>query len=214
MKLIIKNLKQVPYEVEVADDQITVMQLKQAIEEKHRFEADKLKLLYNGVILDNTKKLADYQIKEGFVIIMMGSKLKIENAPKPEEKKEEANAQPAGNANPQPAAATSNQPAQPSSQPSAPAQPQRPAQPAKDYTNEINQMMEMGIGKEEAEKAIKAARGNLNVAIEFVYNGIPSNFDNGNRSPNYYDKRTPSKYYTPYEENVLNSIQSNNFSGG
>lgn len=55
--------------------------------------------------------------------------------------------------------------------------PKNPPQqkPAKDYTNEVKQLLEMGFVKTEAEAAIKAAQGNLSMAIEFLYNGIPSN---------------------------------------
>lgn len=35
-------------------------------------------------------------------------------------------------------------------------------------------------------------------------------YGNGNLSPNNFEIRTPSKYYTPYEENLIPSIRSNN----
>ena len=81
MKLIIKNLKQVPHEVEVPSDAVTVKDLKVAIEQKHGFDSNQLKLLFNGVVLDDTKTLASYNIKDGFVIIMMNTKIKPKNVP-------------------------------------------------------------------------------------------------------------------------------------
>ena len=83
MKLIIKNLKQVPHNVEVSSDEITVKDLKKEIEKAHGFDADHLKLLYNGVVLDDTKTLKSYEIKDEYVIIMMNTKAKVQNVPKP-----------------------------------------------------------------------------------------------------------------------------------
>ena len=45
MKLIIKNLKQVTYEVEVPSEKSTVLDLKKAIETAHNFDSTSLKLL-------------------------------------------------------------------------------------------------------------------------------------------------------------------------
>ena len=51
MKLIIKNLKQVTYNVEVPSEKTTVLDLKKEIEKSHGFDSAQLKLLHNGVIL-------------------------------------------------------------------------------------------------------------------------------------------------------------------
>ena len=89
MKLTIKTLKQVEYPIELDNDDIDIQSLKLKIQEKHGFEADKMKLLYQGLILTNEKKIKEYGIEDGCVIIMMGSKLKIENKPKPEDTKKD-----------------------------------------------------------------------------------------------------------------------------
>ena len=156
MKLIIKNLKQVPHNVEVPSDKITVKELKQEIEKAHGFDADHLKLLYNGIVLDDSKTLESYEIKEEFVLIMMNTKAKVQNVPKETEKKEEPQTQ-------------SNQPKQEEPKP-------KPAE--KDYTEQINNLADMGYPRSEAEAAVKAARGNIELAVEFLTNGIPANLPN------------------------------------
>ena len=43
------------------------------------------------------------------------------------------------------------------------------------YTKELEQLLEMGFNKEKAYEAIKYAKGNLELAIDYLYNGIPNN---------------------------------------
>ena len=43
----------------------------------------------------------------------------------------------------------------------------------KDFSKEINQLIEMGFEKEKCEKAIKIAKGNVQIAIELIYSGLP-----------------------------------------
>jgi UV excision repair protein RAD23 len=168
MKLIIKNLKQVPHEVDVADENVTVRDLKKAIEDKHGFDSACLKLLFNGVVLDDNKRLAEHNIKDSSVIIMMNTKAKPVNVPK-EEPKTEVPSQ----VHPQGTGLTgSTKP--PTSTTSTTTSTRPPVQP-KDYTNEVKTLTEMGFPKQEAEAAIKAARGNVDIAVEFLYNGIPEN---------------------------------------
>ena len=156
MKLIIKNLKQVPHEVEVSSDEITVKELKKEIEKVHGFDSDNLKLLYNGVILDDTKTLKSYEIKNEYVIIMMNTKAKVQNVSKSEEKKEEI----------------------PSAKTEPKQEEQKPKQEEPDYKEQINNLADMGYPRTEAEAAVKAARGNIVLAVEFLTNGIPANLPN------------------------------------
>ena len=79
MKVIIKNLKQVTFEIEVPSAQSTVLDLKMAIEKEKNLDHEQLKLLCLGVILDDAKKLEDYKIEEGSTIILMMSKVKVKN---------------------------------------------------------------------------------------------------------------------------------------
>ena len=89
MKLIIKNLKQVPHEVEIPNTDITVKELKAEIEKSHGFDSTLIKLLFSGAVLDDTRTLSSYQIKEDSVLIMMNNKLKPKNVPKEEPPKQE-----------------------------------------------------------------------------------------------------------------------------
>ena len=89
MKLTIKSLKQVSYDVEVESEAVTVKELKQGVEKAHGFDHTCLKLVFNGVVLDDSKKLSDCNIKEGNVIVMMNAKAKPVNIQKEEAKTEE-----------------------------------------------------------------------------------------------------------------------------
>jgi UV excision repair protein RAD23 len=168
MKLTIKTLKQVSYPVEIAQE-ATVGQLKSEIESKHNFDSKSMKLLYNGVVLDDQKSLSEIGIKDGHVIMMMNSKAKPQNIAKEEKKEEE----------PLPSSVSgvignviSQNQSQSQSQvkPSSTLKPQ----PVKDYSNEIQSLSEMGFSGDLAKNAIEAAKGNISLAIDYLYNGIPS----------------------------------------
>jgi len=165
MKLIIKNLKQVTYDVEVPSAESTILDLKKAIETAHNFEATQLKLLHNGVVLEDTKKLEDYKINEGSTIIMMNTKVKV----------------------------TNNQPQQQSSTQAEESKPkeekseekkeekkpeQKQEKPAENkYASQIASLVDMGFEKSQAEAAIKAAHGQIDRAVDYLYNGIPEGTD-------------------------------------
>lgn len=156
MKIVVKNLKQVEYNVEVESDKNTVKDLKDAIEKAHGFDANQLKLLHNGKVLENEKTLEDYQIKDENVVIMMNVKVKakVDNPPPKQES----------------ASAPSSEPPK---QPSQPAQPvEQPQSNQQNYTEQINSLVEMGYEKSQVEAAINASRGNVELAIEFLTNGI------------------------------------------
>ena len=55
MKLILKNLKQVQYIVELESDKNTVKDLKNEIEKLHGFDSSLIKLLHNGKVLEDSK---------------------------------------------------------------------------------------------------------------------------------------------------------------
>ena len=162
MKLIIKNLKQVSFNIEINIENPSVLDLKKEIEKTNGFEATQLKLLFNGVILEDSKTLEDYKIKDESTIIMMNSKVKPKNVqpqsntdssqPKAEEKKPEE-----------------KKPEEP--KPKKEEKQQKP--PEQQFTQQINSLVDMGFEREKAEAAIKAARGQIDLAVDFLYNGIP-----------------------------------------
>lgn len=46
------------------------------------------------------------------------------------------------------------------------------------YTKELNTLLEMGFDKDKAYEAIKFAKGKIELAIDFLYNGFPLNLSN------------------------------------
>ena len=160
MKLILKNLKQVQYNVEIESEKKTIKDLKDEIEKAHGFDASQIKLLHNGKVLDDSKTLEEYQIKNENVIIMMNTKPKQKEIPKPEE-------QPKAEEKPK---------VEPEKKDEAPKQPEpQPEKPKENYTEKINSLIDMGYDKEKVERAINAANGNLDKAIDFLNSGnIPS----------------------------------------
>ena len=171
MKLIIKNLKQVPHEVEIPNTDITVKELKNEIEKTHRFDSSLIKLLFSGAVLDDTRTLASYQIKEESVLIMMNNKIKPKNVPKEEPPQQTQQQEAPQQQQQQPSQSNQQQqPQMPQQQ-----QPKAPQQPRPDYTEQITNLVEMGFVKEEATAAITAAKGNVALAVEFLSTGIPAN---------------------------------------
>ena len=169
MKIVIKTLKQVTYNVEISSVKSTIFDLKKEIEKSHGFDSSTLKLLYNGVVLDDSKTLEDYKIQEENVVIMMNSKIKPKNMNKSsnttssqlkieenkevkKEDKKEDNKKPI-----EKILQKSNE---------------------EKYTQQLNSLVDMGFEKSQAEAAIKAARGQIDLAIEYLYNGIPEKINN------------------------------------
>ena len=50
------------------------------------------------------------------------------------------------------------------------------------YSKELEKLLEMGFEKEKAYEAIKFSNGKMELAIEYLYNGIPKNNNNQNSS--------------------------------
>lgn len=184
MKIILKSLKQVNYEVNIENTTISIGELKKITEKAHSIEADTIKLVFNGVVLKDENTVDSYGIQEGNILVMMISKAKVQNkqeAPvtqsqsqsvQKEVKKEENQSSSAGvssNQNQQTSVGNSQTQSQNQNQTQSTKQEKK----AKDYKNEVNTLIEMGFPKEYSESAIKAAKGNISIAIEFLYNGIP-----------------------------------------
>ena len=153
------------FTVELTSENPTVLDLKKEIEKINGSEVSQLKLLFNGIILDNSKTLEEYKIKDQSTIIMMNSKVKPKNVQtqsntessqpkaeeeKPEEKKPEEK------------------------KPEEPKKEQKQQNPPEEkYTQQINSLVDMGFERSKAEAAIKAAKGQIDFAVEYLYNGIP-----------------------------------------
>ena len=93
MHLLLKNLKQQEFHIEIESDKKTVKDLKLEIEKVHNFDSSCIKLLHSGVVLEDPKTLEEYKIKEGNVIIMMILKPKKTEVKQEPNKNEQANPQ-------------------------------------------------------------------------------------------------------------------------
>ena len=175
MKIVIKTLKQVTYNVEISSEKSTILDLKKEIEKLHGFDSSTLKLLFNGVVLDDSKTLEDYKIQEESIVIMMNSKIKPKNMnqtsnisssqPKTEEKKE---------------VKKEEKIEEKKEGIKKPAEKIEKKNNEEKYTQQLNSLVDMGFEKSQAEAAIKAARGQIDLAIEYLYNGIPEGINNNN----------------------------------
>ncbi len=152
MKIIIKNLKQLEYIVEIESDQKTVKDLKNEIQKVHGFDSNLMKLLHNGVVLNDTNTLADYKIRDEHVVIMMNTKPK--QKPNPPQ------------SNPQPNQESIAPPQQKPNEPE-----KKPEEAKPDLSEKVNSLVEMGYEKEKVEKALNASGGRLDLAIEFLESG-------------------------------------------
>lgn len=224
MKITIKSLKQVPYEVELASDELLIKDLKAEIEIAHGFDANSIKILFKGSMLDDNKHIKDYKIAEGDILTMMSSKVKPQNIntnPEPkitEESKENNNK----NNNNKETKKTENLAAKPNSQTNTQtlvssllnslntnnnptntsnAEAATKSEPQKDYSAEALQLTEMGFGFAEALRAVQAAKGSLERAVDFLYNGIPENFGaQGALQQNYLGAPRLEDFLDPEDE--------------
>ena len=159
MKIIIKNLKQVQYPININNDKITVKELKEEFCKVHnQFEASSLKFLYHGLILNDEKTLSDYKLKDEDVLIMMVTKSHIIHNNKPEIGNEEIK--------------ESEKQKSKDQEKSKEKEKEKEKKKEKEYPNELKQLREMGFDKETSEKALKISKGNLQSAIELAMNGI------------------------------------------
>ena len=193
MKLILKNLKQVKYIVELESEKSTVKDLKNEIEKLHEFDSSQIKLLYNGKVLEDSKTIEEYQIKEENIIIMMNTKPKAKPSPPPSE-------QPKQEEQPKKEEQT-KQEEQPKKEEE---QPKQQEQPKPDYTQQINSLVDMGYEREKVEKAINASKGNVDVAIEYLTSGNIPEVSNNNQpnppnQPNQENQPSNNKPNLPLE---------------
>ncbi len=76
MKLVLKSIKNQLYEIDINSLEVKVSSIKEIICNKFSFDLTSLKLLHKGVILDNSKSLADSNVSENDQIIIMNIKAK------------------------------------------------------------------------------------------------------------------------------------------
>lgn len=147
MNIIIKSLKQVPYEVTVPSGNCTVHELKQIVANTYNFDKNSIKFLFNGTVLENSHSMTEYGIKEDHVLIMINVKPKIIS---PEKIAEEVKLEKITH-------------------------PKKEDHENSIYANEVNILREMGFPLEKAENCLSASKGDINLALEYIENGVPDN---------------------------------------
>ena len=176
MKLILKNLKQVEFEIFIESEKITVKEFKKEIEKLYSFDSEQIKLIFNGTMLGNDKTLEEYGIKEDNHIIMMNTKAKIsknESKSKPVDYQEKTQQI-------KPQIDTKNKP--------------NISQILSDnWTIQVNSLIDMGFERSQVEAAVKAANGRIDLALEYLNNGIPDNKVNNNNNRNINIQRQRNK---------------------
>ena len=167
MKIILKNLKQIEYELQIESNSITVKDLKIEIEKLYSFDSEQIKLLFKGSVLDNSKHLSEYNITENSLIIMMNTKPKqfINN-----------NMNNINN--------NINQ-----NQNIAKISKEETKQNISDILNDnlkiqIDSLVDMGFERSQVEIAVRAANGRVDLAVEYLNNGIPNNVNDNRRNNN------------------------------
>ena len=167
MKIILKNLKQIEYELQIESNSITVKDLKIEIEKLYSFDSEQIKLLFKGSVLDNSKLLSEYNITENSLIIMMNTKPKqfINN-----------NMNNINN--------NINQ-----NQNIAKISKEETKQNISDILNDnlkiqIDSLVDMGFERSQVEIAVRAANGRIDLAVEYLNNGIPNNVNDNRRNNN------------------------------
>lgn len=191
MIITLKNLQQQTFTVEINPSQ-TVKDLKQKIETQKGFPAEHQKLIYAGKILIDDQPLSEYDIDEKKFIVVMVTKFKSPTCPtnSPEdsdhgevEKKEETStastkapptSTPTAQSTSQP---PSTVPEQPASTPAATCvggQAESALLMGEDYNTMVNNIMDMGYGREQVEQALRASFNNPDRAVEYLLTGIPA----------------------------------------
>jgi len=177
MLITLKTLQQKVFKVEVELSE-SVSELKEKVakvgKEDHggEYPTDKQKLIFQGKILDDAKKLEEYQITEKGFIVLMITKPKVQ--PKPAEPKPEPVATPAQETTTPSAATTPASDGPPSTEANQATPPPSTPAPAQPVPNPmVDSLCAMGFPRAEAEAALRAAFNNPDRAVEYLTNGIP-----------------------------------------
>lgn len=185
MKVTVKTLKGGKFEVEVEESN-TVSEVKGKISTiKSELPAENMKLIHSGKVLKDANSIGSCGIKPNDFLVVMVTKPKkpaaVATAAKPAEAPKtttpKASAASSSSA-PTPAATeaassgTATTTPAPSEAPSS--GPGAPSRPADTFSDEVvNNLTAMGFPEAEVKHCLRAARGNPDIAVEFLTNGIP-----------------------------------------
>lgn len=173
MRIQIKNLRgdQTPIEVE---HDYSVQHTKQQIQAALNHPAESQKLLFKGKILEDAKTLVEYGVEDGAILVLMITKQKPPARPQLEP--------------------------QPIQLPSPPQIELAHSSNQEALEADITSLTEMGFSRENSLAALRAARNNRELAVEYLMSGgIPENSDSSDEE---FAEQGP-------ETGVFNSLQSN-----
>jgi len=182
MQITIKTLKNSVFKIESELD-MDVAEFKKKIEE-HDKECPQAqqKLIYQGKVMEDGKKLGEYNLTEKGFIVLMVTKAKV--TPPPEPKKETPAATPATPATTD-SPATTTTPTPPTEStattpteaatPAAAAPPAAAAAAPMFSESMVDNIAAMGFPRDQIIAALRAAFGNPDRAVDYLMNGIPEN---------------------------------------
>jgi len=201
MKITIKTLQQQMFTLDIGQDD-TVLSVKQKIEQQEKHPIAWQKLIHAGKVLDDDTKVASYNISESdFLVLMVRKPAATTPAPakttttpvQPTSTTTPASA-PATSisstvtSTPGPtstSAPSSSSPVTTASKPTDAKPTATTTTPQQggtttstlvtgsEYENTVKQLCDMGFGKDEVVKALRAAFNNPERAVEYLMNGIP-----------------------------------------
>mmetsp|Transcript_17253 Transcript_17253/g.52478 ORF Transcript_17253/g.52478 Transcript_17253/m.52478 type:complete len:449 (+) Transcript_17253:103-1449(+) len=216
MLVSIKTLEGKLFKVEAAPE-AAISEVKKAVEAAHpELPAASMKLIFSGKVLKDAETLVEKGISESSFLVCMVTKAK-----KPAASRSPAAPDAATPAAPQPAAASTETPAaQPAAQPAAP-QPTPPQQPtpAQEQPEQTNdafataeamaQLEAMGFGHaEQSRAALRAAMGNVDMAVEFLMNGIPDDHPGQQQPPTQQEGLARLREHPQFDE-LRRTVQEN-----
>lgn len=176
MKITIKTLQQKVFQIDT-EGESTVAAVKKRIEDAHGHPIANQKLIYSGKVLPDDKTIDACEIREKDFLVLMVSKPKATPAASTSTSTPVQPVQPVQQIQP-------TQPTQPQSAPQSGQQtaeePQQTSGPGGGFltgaelASAIDNIVEMGFPREEAQRAMRASFNNADRAVEYLTNGFPA----------------------------------------
>lgn len=174
MLVTLKTLQQQTFQIEIdPEESVKTLKLKIEVEKGKDYAADNQRLIYAGKILADENKLSSYNIDEKKFIVIMVTKLKVN---------ESSTASAAVPETPASASTDSGDAKEKSKEPvegSKPTsteseqQPEPTATTEPDFESTVVSIMDMGYSRQQVEQALRASYNNRERAVEYLITGIP-----------------------------------------